>query len=235
MMLRGTDWLWLLGVTVAGLVVFNVALVHGSRHAEPAVLGVAVACVPVVLAVFGPLLEGRRPSRPVLLVAAVVTGGAALVQGFGRTDGMGLWWAAVVFAGEVLFTLMAVPVLGRHGALGVSVHTTWLAAAMFAVLGVWREGPAAVRLLTPDQVLAGAYLAVAVTAVAFLLWYTAVSRLGAARTGLLTGIAPIAAAATGVLLGGPMPRLAVWLGVAIVAAGLVMGLGSVTPGARDRG
>jgi hypothetical protein len=36
---RGAEWLWLLGVAVAGLVLFNVALVRGAAHAEPAVLG----------------------------------------------------------------------------------------------------------------------------------------------------------------------------------------------------
>jgi len=55
---RGAEWLWLSGIAVTGLVVFNLALVEGSRHAEPAVLGVAVACVPALLAVIGPLLEG---------------------------------------------------------------------------------------------------------------------------------------------------------------------------------
>ena len=55
---RGTEWLWLSGIAVTGLVVFNLALVEGSRHAEPAVLGVAVACVPSLLAVLGPLLKG---------------------------------------------------------------------------------------------------------------------------------------------------------------------------------
>ncbi|MCU1662986.1 MAG: EamA-like transporter family protein, partial [Pseudonocardia sp.] len=48
---RGTEWCWLLGVAATGLVLFNVALIRGSAHAEPAVLGVAVACAPVVLAV----------------------------------------------------------------------------------------------------------------------------------------------------------------------------------------
>ena len=61
---RGTEWLWLLGVTATGLVLFNIALIRGSAHAEPAVLGVAVACVPVVLAVVGPLLDGNRPRPP---------------------------------------------------------------------------------------------------------------------------------------------------------------------------
>ena len=49
---------------MTGLVLFNVALVAGSRHAEPAVLGVAVACVPPVLAVIGPLQEDRGRALP---------------------------------------------------------------------------------------------------------------------------------------------------------------------------
>jgi drug/metabolite transporter (DMT)-like permease len=221
---RGAEWLWLIGVTVAGLLVFNVALVQGARHAEPAVLGVAVACVPILLAVLGPVLEGRGPAPRVIVAAAVVTCGAGLVQGLGRADGVGLAWAAVTFACEAAFTLMAVPLLGRHGPLGVSVHATWLAAVLFGLLGVAWEGPAAVTTLHLDDVLAGVYLAVAVTALAFVLWYTCVERLGAGRAGLLTGVAPISAALTGVALGGPAPRPLVWLGVATVAAGLALGL-----------
>jgi drug/metabolite transporter (DMT)-like permease len=162
----------------------------------------------------------------------VVTAGAALVQGFGRADGIGLLWAAVIFACEAGFTLLAVPLLGRHGPLGVSVHATWLAAVVFGAGGVVREGPGAVFRLHRDDLLAGAYLAVAVTALAFVLWYTCVQRLGSARAGLLTGIAPIAAAAAGVALGGPAPSLPVWAGIAVVAAGLAVGL---RPGGPGRG
>ena len=235
---RGPEWRWLLGVTVAGLVVFNAALVAGARHAEPAVLGVAVACVPILLAVLGPVLEGRGPAPAVLAAAVVVTCGAALVQGLGRADGVGLAWAVVVFVCEAAFTLMAVPLLGRHGPLGVSVHATWLAAVMFGLLGLAWEGPAAVTRLHFDDVLAAAYLAVCVTALAFVLWYTCVERLGAGRAGLLTGVAPIAAAVTGIALGGPSPRPLVWAGVAGVAAGLALGLSrpaAPRPDARDRG
>jgi drug/metabolite transporter (DMT)-like permease len=221
---RGTEWLWLTGIAATGLVLFNVALVQGSRHAEPAVLGVAVACVPPLLAVAGPLLERSRPRPAVVGAALVVTGGAALIQGLGRTDGIGIAWAAVVFGCEVAFTLLAVPVLGRHGPWGVSVHATWIATIMFAVLGLFHEGPGAVTRLTSHDWLAVAYLAVAVTAVAFVLWYTGVSRMGAARAGLLTGVAPVSAAITGVLLGGPVPRPEVWAGIAVVVAGQIAGL-----------
>lgn len=234
---RGVEWLWLLGVAATGLVVFNVALVQGARHAEPAVLGVAVACTPLVLAVAGPLLEGRRPRPPVVVAALVVTCGAALVQGLGRSDAVGLGWAVVVLVCEACFTLLAVPVLGRHGPWGVSVHATWLAALVFAGLGLLGEGPAAAADLRRDDVLAVGYLAVAVTAVAFILWYSSVGRLGAARAGLLTGVAPVAAAAAGVVLGAPAPRPLVWLGIAVVTAGLALGLSTgrrLRPAAHER-
>jgi drug/metabolite transporter (DMT)-like permease len=221
---RGAEWLWLSGIAVAGLVVFNIALVQGSRHAEPAVLGVAVACVPALLAVAGPLLEGARPRALVVVAGLVVTGGAALVQGFGRSDATGLLWAVVVFCCEAAFTLMALPVLRRHGPWGVSVHSTWIAAVLFAVLGLTREGPGAALRLDRADWLAIAYLAVAVTAVAFVLWYSCVGLLGASRAGLLTGVAPAAAAIAGVLLGGHAPRLLVWAGMAVVGAGLAAGL-----------
>jgi drug/metabolite transporter (DMT)-like permease len=76
---RGAEWLWLSGIAVTGLVVFNLALVQGSRYAEPAVLGVAVACVPALLTVIGPLLEGTQPRSAMVAAALVVTCSAGLV------------------------------------------------------------------------------------------------------------------------------------------------------------
>ncbi|MGW2047712.1 DMT family transporter [Streptomyces sp. NPDC001858] len=221
---RGREWLWLTGLAVTGLVLFNVAVVRGVAHAEPAVVAVAVACVPLVLGVVGPLLEGRRPSRHVLLAAPVVMTGAVLVEGTGRTDAVGVAWAAVTLGCEAAFTLLAVPVLPRHTPWGVSVHATWLGGVLLAVLGATREGPSAARELTGAQWAAVGYLALMVTAVAFVLWYSTVRSVGAGRAGLLTGIAPLAAAAVGTVSGVGVPGPWVWLGIAVVIAGLVGGL-----------
>ncbi|MCV7288484.1 DMT family transporter [Mycolicibacterium wolinskyi] len=222
---RGAEWLWLLGVTASGLVLFNVALVHGSQHAEPAVLAVAVACVPIALATVGPLLEGHRPHTRILFAALVVSVGAVVVEGLGRADAIGLAWAIVVFVCEAGFTLLAVPVLAAHGPAGVSVHTTWLAAAMFGVLALTTEGWRAAADFDAGEVLAIGYLAVGVTAIAFILWYTCVRGLGTGRAGLLTGVAPVAAAVIGILLTGDIPGVAVWCGVGLIGCGLATGLG----------
>lgn len=231
---RGREWAWLAAVAGSGLVLFNVGIVRGVAHAEPAVIGVAVAAVPVALAVGGPLAAGRRPAPALVAGAVVVTAGAVLVQGGGRTDLAGVGWALVVLACEIGFTLFAVPVLGRLGPWAVSLHAVWMAAAGLAVLGVVVDGPGAVLALDAGDLLAAAYLAVVVTAVAFLLWYSAVRRLGAGRAGLFTGVVPVAAAVGGVLLGGPVPGPPVWWGTAVVATGVVVGL-APSLGRRPRG
>ncbi|WP_246012334.1 DMT family transporter [Myceligenerans xiligouense] len=223
---RGREWAWLTGVALSGLVLFNVAVVRGVEHAEPAVIGVAVAAVPVLLALVGPLMARTRPSPAVVAGAVVVTAGAVLVTGGGRTDAAGVAYALLTLACEAGFTLLAVPVLRRLGPSGVSLHTIWIAAVGFVVLGVATEGPAAVLTLGPDDLLATAYLGVLVTVAGFLLWYTAVGRLGPGRAGLFAGVVPVASAVGGVLLGEPVPGPAVWLGIAVVAGGVAVGMRS---------
>lgn len=221
---RGREWAWLAGVALTGLVLFNVGVVRGVAHAEPAVIGVAVAAVPILLALVGPLLGQTRPTPAVVAAAVVVTLGAVLVTGGGRADAAGLGYALLTLACEAGFTLLAIPVLRRLGPHGVSLHAVWIAAVALWVLSLATEGPGAVGTLRAEHVPAMLHLALGVTVVAFVLWYTAVGRIGPGRAGLFTGIVPVASAVGGVLLGGPVPGLVVWLGVAVVVVGVVLGM-----------
>lgn len=56
-----------------GLAGFNVCLIGAMQEADPAAVGVIIGCVPIVLAVVGPLLAGR-PVRPRVLLAAARSG-----------------------------------------------------------------------------------------------------------------------------------------------------------------
>lgn len=151
---RGREWAWVSGVALSGLVLFNVGVVRGVAHAEPAVIGVAVAvaAVPVLLALVGPLL-GRTPSSPSVVVAAmVVTLGAVMVTGGGRTDAAGLGYALLTLVSEAGFTLLAVPVLRRLGPHGVSLHAVWMAAIALWALSLATDGPgAALTLRTASE------------------------------------------------------------------------------------
>jgi drug/metabolite transporter (DMT)-like permease len=230
---RGREWLWLSGIAATGLVLFNVAIVRGAAHAEPAVIAVAVACVPIVLGVIGPLLQRQAPRRRIIVAALVVTAGSALVEGAGATDAVGIVWAVVTLICECAFTLLAVPVLRRHGAWGVSLHSVWIGTVMLIVAGALTEGAGAAARLTAADWTAVAYLAVMVTAVAFVLWYSAVASLGPGPAGLLAGVAPVTAAAFGVVTGSRAPGPFVWTGMLLVICGLAAGLWS-PPARRSR-
>jgi drug/metabolite transporter (DMT)-like permease len=99
----------------------------------------------------------------------------------------------------------------------------WIGAILFGALGAGTEGPTAAARLTGPDLLAVGYLVV-VTVAAFVLWYSAVSALGPGRVGLLTGIAPVSAALTGVATGSRAPTALMWAGIAVVMAGLAVGL-----------
>jgi drug/metabolite transporter (DMT)-like permease len=87
---------------------------------------------------------------------------------------------------------------------------------------------------TPAEATALVYLGTIISAGAFLLWYGALPRLGADRAGLFAGVLPVGAIVTTVLLGLGAPTATELGGVALVIAGLVVGLapGRSAPGRR---
>src|SRR4051812_37149046 len=56
------DALLLGALAASGLAAFNAFVVHGAAASDPALVGVVVGTVPVVLAILGPLQRGLRPS-----------------------------------------------------------------------------------------------------------------------------------------------------------------------------
>jgi len=215
------DVAWAVAGAAVGLVGFNLVMLVGVRHAEPAVLGSAVACIPLVLAIAGPLGAGRAPSARLVVGGLVVSAGAVLVTGWGRADAIGVLCAVGLVLCEAAFTLCAARGAARLGPVGYTVWTCVVAAAAFGALAVAVERPDPAAMLR--SVVPVLYLGLAVTAAAFVLWFSAVARLGADRAGLSAGVAAPASVLTAVLLGAPAPAPLVWAGMALVAVGLVIG------------
>ena len=129
----------------------------------------------------GPVRAGRavRRSGALLAAAAMCCVGSSVA-------------VSQTIVGAPLFTLQAVRYALAAVLLGVLARLTgrrlprprgrdW----------AWLGGVAATGLVLFNVgVVHGEHLAVVVTALAFLLWYTAVSRIGADRAGLFTGMAP---------------------------------------------
>jgi drug/metabolite transporter (DMT)-like permease len=226
--LRGLTWreaVLLLALAATGLVLFNVCVVHATRHASPALVGTVIGTVPVVLAVAGPLLARSRPSGRVLIAAAVVVIGATVTTGLGGGSPTGLLYAIGALACEACFSLLAVPLLPKLGAVRLSAYTGAVAVPLLLLAGTLTGG-GVLRMPTAAEAIALAYLGTVVSAGAFLLWYDALPRLGTDRAGLFAGVVPVGAIATTVLLGLGSPTATELGGAALVIAGLLVGLTS---------
>ncbi|KDN86757.1 hypothetical protein KCH_14910 [Kitasatospora cheerisanensis KCTC 2395] len=196
-------------------------MVTALRHTDPAVVGSIVGCTPLLLGVLGPLLARRRPAARLLAAAALVVAGAALTQGFGSGDTVGLLCAAGTLLCEAAFSLLAVPLLPRLGPVRVSAYTTALAVPLFAVTAAF--SPAPLRAPTSTELLALLYLALVMTCVAFLLWYSALTRLTPEHAGLFGGLIPLTATLSGAVLTATAPTALQLLGAALVTVALLLG------------
>ncbi|WP_406315042.1 DMT family transporter [Streptosporangium sp. NBC_01639] len=211
-------------LALVGLAAFNVFIVESTRYADPATVGTIVATVPVIFAVVTPLSEGRRPTPHVVAAAVVVAVGAAVTIGLGGTTLVGVLLALGALGGEVGFSLLAIPLLPKLGAVRVAAYSATAAVPLLLIAGFVVDGPGLLRTPTLSEAAALGYLAVVVTAFAFFCWYDALPRLGAERAGLFSGFLPLGTIVAAVVLGTGHPGWPEFLGAALVVGGLLLGL-----------
>ncbi|GAA2971123.1 DMT family transporter [Actinokineospora diospyrosa] len=219
------DFPALIAIVVVGMLGFNAVMIAAQRHAEPGLVAAVLGGSPLVLATIGPLMAKRRPAARTLLGAAVVVAGVVVLSGGGSWAGPGLLLAVLTMVCEACFTLFAVGVIGRLGGLSVALWCHVIAtvggACLAFVFETWR---------TPTNREWTALSVVAVlTVVAFVIWYQAVSVLGADRAGVLIGVMPAAGLFVSIAVGSQDLTLAGLAGVAVVGLGCVIGLLSRSP------
>ncbi|MEU9605794.1 DMT family transporter [Streptomyces sp. NPDC048057] len=223
--LTSRQWGRIALVAGIGMVGFNLAVLAAERTAEPAVPGVFVGCAPVIVAVLVPLMNERRPTSPVLYGALLVAAGAFTVQGWGRTDAMGVVWSVAALVGEVGFAVLAVPVLRPLGPRLLTACVCAVATVESVLIGLVIDGAGLVRMPTGTEALALLWQAAVVTVIGFVVWYMGVQRIGAERATLFTGMIPVAAALTAPWVGAGSFGPAQAAGGLLVAAGAALGSG----------
>ncbi|WP_433019275.1 DMT family transporter [Kribbella sp. CA-294648] len=220
----GREALLFVALAATGLVLFNLFIIEGTKHANPAVVGTIVGTVPIVLALAGPLMHRTRPSGRILIAASIVVAGTALASGLGTSDAQGILYSVGALACEACFSLLALPLLVRLGPVRVSAYTAAISVPMLLILGLLVDGTSMFRTPTLGEAGGLAYLAILVSGIAFLLWYRALPMLGADRAGLFAGVIPVGTILTSLALGFGLPAPAELAGVTLVIAGLLFGL-----------
>ncbi|HEU5155864.1 MAG TPA: DMT family transporter [Streptosporangiaceae bacterium] len=214
----------LTALSVTGLAGFNVFLIAALRSGDPGTVGAIIGAVPVVLAIAGPLLGGRRPTWQPLFGAVVVALGAMVVHGVdGSTGTADVVWAVLAMLCEAAFSLLALPLLKEFKPLTLSMLVCAIAAPLLAAAGLVQNG-LSVPPPTGVEVAAVVHLAVFATAGAFLLWYYSLSIIPVETVGVFAGIVPVAALITSAAIGSTVISLPRFGGAMLVATGIVIGV-----------
>ncbi len=217
------EWARLIVLAATGLAAFNWFVIEGARRADPAFLVAVVGAVPISLAVVGPILN-RTSARPLTATGAVVVGvGIVVVSGATSAPLAAVPYAAGILLCEVLFTLLAVPLLNKITPLQLSASVCLVAVPMLASAALLEPG-SMMQLPTLTEGLALLYMALFTTAVAFLLWYHGVVQLGADRAGLFAGVMPVAGYAAGLVLSTSVWSPTALTGVLLCGLGITLGM-----------
>lgn len=212
-----------LGFTV--VFAYNLCFLYGVRHA-PATDGSVLVpgLIPVVTTLLAWPVLGERPTRRAGIGLAVALAGVVVVAdpvgglGSGRLAGDALFvgaafsWAAYTLAGRAA--------IARFGSVSSNVFATAVGSLLLLPVtflgGGWHELAAA-----PAQAWGSiAYLSLAGTVLAFVLFYEGVRLIGAARAASFALLVPVFGVLASVLVLGERLRPALAAGGAIVLAGL---------------
>jgi drug/metabolite transporter (DMT)-like permease len=216
-----------------GVLGFGVAYVlsHFGLQRSTATNGaLLITMEPVFLMLLSPLVLGERLRRREAIGAAVVLAGAVLVVlngGPGVTVALLPHWrgdlllvlSALAFAS---YSLFGRAVLARWDARTVTARSiVWGAASMVPVGALeWAGGARPVWTLRGTT--ATIYLAVVVTALAYLAWNAALARVSAPRAAIFINVQPVVGVALGVWLLGETATLYTLAGAVLVLAGLAL-------------
>jgi drug/metabolite transporter (DMT)-like permease len=136
---------------------------------------------------------------------------------------------------EAAFTLLAVPMIASLGARSVSAYACLFAVPLLLAMGVALDGRDVLPLTSLTEAGGLIYMAVVVTALGFVLWYSSVERLGVERAGLFAGIVPVSALLSATVIGESSLTPLRLLGAVVVGAGVSVGIRSRDLAMADNG
>lgn len=226
---RGDGWkIFWMGVLGFGAAY---ALSHvGLRHSTATNAALLITVEPIALILLSPLMLGERLRRregwgaalvllgTVLVVVNGVPGITVAVLPHWRGD-LVLVLSGVAFAS---YSLLGRDVLARWDARTVTARSiVWGALSMAPLAALeWASGTRPAWTVTGSA--ATVYLALVVTALAYLAWNYGLARVPAPRAAIFINVQPVVGVALGVLLLGEPVTVFIVLGALLVIAGLAV-------------
>jgi drug/metabolite transporter (DMT)-like permease len=219
-LVRG-DWVLVAILGIVGHFVYQMLFMGGVARTSVANSSLIFGCTPVAVAMLSSALGHERISPVRWAGVALSLAGIYLVVGQSDRQASSLAGDLLIFGAMlcwVVYTVGCRPLLSRHSPLVVTGFTMMIGSMLYAPFGV----PSLMALdWAAVQWWAWAllvYSAVFALVVAYLIWYTAVQRVGNTRTSIYSNVVPLVAmSVAAVALGEPVTVRKVAGAIAIVA------------------
>jgi drug/metabolite transporter (DMT)-like permease len=220
------DWISLLGLALVGHFIYQLCFIGGLARTSVSNSSLILAATPVAIAVLNAARGIERIGRWHWAGFALSIFGIYLVVGGTRgAEGDSLTGDLLIAGGVIcwaVYTVGAGRLMERHSPLGV----TGLSLSMGTLLYVPAVWPELRRVNWPAVSgatwLALVYSAVFALAVAYMIWYTAVQKIGGTRTSVYSNVVPLVALAVAVLWRGEPLGVRKILGAALVLIGVAI-------------
>lgn len=233
---QGRDWVSLTGVSLAGMVLFNVGLMYGLQRTSAIAAGILTSTIPAMAALCAALLLGERPNRAGIVSIGLAVAGVAVINVAGTREsggdggtlaGNALVLGAVVSEG--LYTVFARRLGGRIPPLATTFLANLMAAVINLPIAIATGQDFHIAALSPGLWAVYAVASVGNGLLALLLWMRGAAGLPANRAGLFTGLLPVTVMIPSLLLLGERPSWPQGLGLLVVLTGIAIGTGLIRP------
>jgi drug/metabolite transporter (DMT)-like permease len=219
------DWRRLLALAAVGHFSYQFLFINGVATTSVANSSLIFGCTPVTVALLSALLGHERVTPRQWAGVGISLAGVVLVVSQASQRGASLAGDALIFAAMLswaTYTVGAQPLLARHSPLLVTGVTMTIGSVFYALFGI----PALRRLdwhaVSPAAWGALVYSAVFSLVVAYVIWYTAVQRVGSSRTSIYSNLVPIVAiGVAAVVLGEPLSVRKIAGAVAVIVGVLL--------------
>lgn len=224
--LTKAEWRVVIFLGLVGTVLYQLLFLAGVARTSVANSALIFGCTPVAVAVLASIAGHDRLTAPRWAGAALsLTGIYAIVGHRASLSAATLAGDALVFGGMLcwsVYSVLAQPLLRRHSPLvitGWAMTTGTIMYVAIAAVPMMNTHWAAVSTTSWLLMAASSLLALAFS---YIVWYTAVQKIGSARTALYSNLTPIVAMIVAALTLGERITTVQIVGAGLILSGLAV-------------
>lgn len=232
------EWAQIVALGLVGHFLYQICFVDGLARTSVANSSLILALIPAAVTLSSAAVGHERISGRYWIGLAVSLMGIYLVVGQGArlssASAVGDVLTFVAVGCWAAYSIGARSLLARHSPLVVTSYTMAVGGGAYAV---W-NAPILLSTNWMAVTLAGwgalVFSSLLALNVGYLIWYSAVQRIGNARTSAYSNVTPIVALAIGALWLGETVPLSKWVGAVAIIVGVMVARGAVLLPPKDR-